>query len=1849
MHKRTKCCTQVLLPVVRILLIVLLATSCDLFRSNNTQHGGKPPQSSGASAPQPQGSTVDTTEKMAKAKDIVNIVTQLMAKDPFDQHQDQDQDQDRDSLVQKLREAGHAIALDDTKRILRIFNPPSELPWFASTNIRTICTTLVETDSAFVDTLCQASKDKDTTLRKAAVRALGDCYLSISDAAQRAEALKIMIQAVQDNDSFVYQAAIEALDPAFKTDRDHDSSVYRSALPAVILATKRQSRPWEYSSNIPQKAVNVLENILSSLCQKQSLDDDVVLAVVQALKDTEASVYQAIAKALKKFQSDNVAKILTKVYQDEDFQNFYSTAYAAVSHVLEVLYTIENNALKSLLDHPEATPTDQHGQVLEALRSFEFQHLVATIDASIQFLSMRTDRFIAEDTVLKGLQTTKENLVKFLHQVVQNEGQAWDDARLIAIEALKKLYTQSLESLPTDHQDNNNPNGVSTFLDSENAKNLQNIDHSIAVLQEVQANVTDEPAGQAAKQALQELQEIKEKFLMFLHNVSNNVDSAWNVVRPKAIQALANLGASDEKTLKTLQDIAEKDHEDPNVRQRAIQALMDLDARDKRTLGILHNIADKSDKNSPVLQKVCTAFQVLYNKSLKSLPEVKEGKFTWMQDYDQHEVLNFLDGEDFEHLATIGKSIQVLKLKMGPSPRFRLIDSSDRPLEQALAFLGNIKMQLQRFLRTMVHKDQTAWCNVRLIAIEAFSNPGISDVETLITLASIANNNQETSNVRQAAIKALKESYTQSLESLPKEHQDDNNANELSTFLDSENAKNLKNIDNSIAVLRKVQESPKDDAVGKEVAEALTSLQGIKTKFITFLDQMLAKDGVDCSLQYKVYQTLQELQPLDKIKPISWYNMCIKNPDAFINHAVINDLQQMEQTAKDAFVTFLAQQLTNNEESFDSQYKVYQTLQKLKATNAIPLAFLHTGISTARSDDQQSQLIISLQEFYTQDPFFKTLGLESDKEDHLEALVVENLGKITRLSSFIKILQKKTSPSSDWYVRKQASRVLPALKRLHEKSVLFLHKVITQHTNSEVCSEAIKILSKFYVIDDKAFVELLSSTRYHLPDEVKRIFESLYLNRFENINASLKVLQEVSNHQKGPSIGTSASETRTALKKSSDQCLRLLLQAIDSRIKIGIYPEVVEALIKFYTLDKDSLKKDSYPLEEVVELLSSKSFEHFETITGSIQALERAKNEKSYGQALSQSIANAVKRLKSNKKKVVTFLNRVVTQQDTGWKDVRQQASNALQKLGDIDILHKICKNNSLSLEVLLEAIKALEQFYAIDQQQLASEQREAVATVLQQLALKGLETIDSSLKVLQQITEDQTKGQEANSPDQSVQNATQESQKEGQSVSEAAQDGQRLQQAAKQACEKLTETKNNLVPWLNHVLNNQDGDSKNRLEAFLILAEFEPIGYEALAMVCKILQKDPSMQSKVSSIFENLNPRCVKSDIEVFKTLLERLKDSTFWAFKGVMVFLEQLYTKELKECKSMFKMYRKANKNCEIVTQILNHPSFEQLKTIGRCLRILQHSDWFRQKLATDSISTLEPIYQKIVAFLQEVIATASASNADNAETWDQCCRSAIQALRELGNIRLLHEAIQNKNNKVRQAAVQALGQFYAIDEALSKLLEEYKRTPNATIIASILDELAVQGLETIGGSLAVLENAISDVDIRVQADAQQALNGTKQKSLEFLRNVVSSNQDNSLREKAIKVLGKFGAAIDEKSATAVYTTAVATVVIPTIFNLTDQQKKEISLCTTAVEALGNLGTSRNSASFSLASATLQEVANGQDDSLKQAAEEALSEFEASHPKACSDIAQGSTLQYASAPQSVTSGQGQYQAQGL
>ena len=1806
-----------------------------------------------------------------------------------------------------------------------------------------------------LDALLEAAKSTHSTgLQAAAVTALRHCYSSIKDPNKKVEVLTIAINAVNVPDAWGYQAALSILQAAFQSSHVYPNSIYSSALQAVLLRTKGSLYPWSGNDNLLGE---VLAIVLKAFETSDGMNQNTVTVVADALSNSDSNINteatQVLAQALKALQPDNVSKIFNAVYKVLLLQTSNSTVDPVVVGVLDVFYKIEDRTLQCALNEQERISIDIT-QVLEALNNHELQHLLATIDASIQFLSMYCSRSLAKESLLSKLQTIKKDLLQFLRMVVQNNDQAWEDARVIAIEALsnpgmidaetlitlasiannnqesskvrqaaikalKKSYTQSLESLPNIDSENNDAH-VLMFLEGDDAKYLQTIGSSIAVLQEVQANVTDEPAGQAAKQALQELQKIKKKFLIFLDNVSNEPRSAWNAVLSKVIKALVAVGAKDKSTLKTLQDIAKRDQENITVCQEVIQALMDLDARDKRTLGILYNIADKSDKNSPVLQKVCTAFQVLYNKSLESLPEVKEGKFPWTQDYDQHEVLNFLDGEDFEHLATIGKSIQVLKLKMGPSHRFRLIDSSDTPLEPALAFLDNIKIQLQRFLRTMVHKDQTAWCNVRLKAIAAFSNPGISDVETLITLASIANNNQATSDVRQAEIKALKVFYTRSLESLPNIDSENNDAHVL-MFLEGDDAKNLQNIGSSIAVLRKVQESPKDDAVGKEVAEALTSLQGIKTKFITFLDQMLAKDGVDCSLQYKVYQTLQELQALDKIKPISWYNMCIKHPDAFINNAVINDLQQMEQTAKDTFVTFLGQQLTNNEESFDSQYKVYQTLQKLKATNAIPLAFLHTGISTARSDHQQFQLIISLQEFYTQDPFFKTLGLASDKEDHLEALVVEGLDKITLLSSFIKILQKKTSPSSDWYVRQQASRVLPALKKLHKKFVLLLHKVITQHTNSEVCSEAIKILPEFYVIDDKAFVELLSSTRYHPADEVKRIFERLYLNRFENINASLKVLQEVSNYQQGPNIGTSASETRTALKKSSDQCLRLLLQAIDSRIKIDIYPEVVEALIKFYTLDKDSLKKDSYSLEKVVNLLSSKSFEHFETITGSIQALERAKNEKSYGQALTLSIANAVKRLKSNKKKVVTFLNTVVTQQDTGWKDVRQQASNALQKLGDIASFYQVITNKTFNFEVRLEAITALEQFYAIDHDL----ESEAVATVLQQLALKRLETIDSSLTVLQQIIEDQTKGQEANSQGQSVQNATQKSQEEGQSVSEAAQDGQRLQQAANNAWQRLTDTKNNLVPWLNHVLNNQDGDSKNRLEAFLILAEFEPIGYEALAMVCKILQKDPSMQSKVSSIFENLNPRCVKSDIEVFKTLLERLKDSTFWVFQEVMGFLQQLYTKELEKCKSMFDDHSKDNNNCEIVTQILNHPSFEQLKTIGRCLRILQHSDWFRQKLATDSISTLEPIYKKIVAFLKEVIATANASNAANAETWDQYCLSAIKALRELGDIQLLYEAIQNTDNKVRQEAVQALGEFYAIDEALSKLLEEYKRTPNATIIPSILDELAVKGLETIGGSLAVLENAISNVDASVQAEAQQAfhnLNDTKQKSLEFLGNVVSSNQDNSLREKAIKVLGKFGAAIDEQSVTVVYKTAVDRVTIPTNCNLTDQQNKKISLCTTAVEALGNLGTaiglevlekfldianktniaedqlvknlcqaavqalkqlsayistntigfwsqipcnpradnalrevtikalgklgaSIGSEALSLALAALQKVANGQDDSLKEAAQDALDKLEALQPKACSDIAQDSTLQYASGSQ-LGQGQGQHQA---
>lgn len=200
MRKTTQCCTQILLPVVRILLIVLLATSCHLFRRNNTQHGGKPPQSSGASAPQPQDSKIDTTEKMAKAKDIVDIVTELMAPNSWTLAYN--------NLLPELQEAGRSISLYDTKRILQVFNKYADAYRGASENIRTICTTLVNTDSAFVDTLCQASKDKDTTLRQAAVRALGDCYPSISDAAKRGKALNIVIQAAQGTDNTVRQAAV---------------------------------------------------------------------------------------------------------------------------------------------------------------------------------------------------------------------------------------------------------------------------------------------------------------------------------------------------------------------------------------------------------------------------------------------------------------------------------------------------------------------------------------------------------------------------------------------------------------------------------------------------------------------------------------------------------------------------------------------------------------------------------------------------------------------------------------------------------------------------------------------------------------------------------------------------------------------------------------------------------------------------------------------------------------------------------------------------------------------------------------------------------------------------------------------------------------------------------------------------------------------------------------------------------------------------------------------------------------------------------------------------------------------------------------------------------------------------------------------------------------------------------------------------------------------------------------------------------------------------------------------------------------------------------------------------------
>ena len=1269
MRKTTQCCTQILLPVVRILLIVLLATSCHLFRRNNTQHGGKPPQSSGASAPQPQDSKIDTTEKMAKAKDIVDIVTELMAPNSWTLAYN--------NLLPELQEAGRSISLYDTKRILQVFNKYADAYRGASENIRTICTTLVNTDSAFVDTLCQASKDKDTTLRQAAVRALGDCYPSISDAAKRGKALNIVIQAAQGTDNTVRQAAVETLGKIQGLDQEASTKVVDTLLSVVQ----------DEDTTVGQAAVRALGECYPSISDAAKRAK-VLNIVIQAAKDTTRTDRQTAAvKALGNIQDlddaahDKVVDALQQAIKDKD----WNVRWEAVNTLEQLRAAIK--------------PASSSEILLQALQDIHFD---IRRKAGIALGNLASTDLAFFSTLLTKINTTHVSTrrgsfliteVYFLvnnnfgHQVgqkldLQGISQALeklDPTKPASLAVLLQAKAHTAQQFQKIAQDKINKNS--------NTSSPQHADFVKTLCTIFVDNTKEVDIRRAALQQLRQIFITEEtpdstnldRFLEALFKASKDAEKVVEI-RLAAIRTLGNLNKGErlsiEKQQESLACLCDA-VSTPNVRKAVVQALGEqLEAIDQK---VLDGSKDLSKKVLSVL------FQASKDVNQHGLSDAAEQTLRKLHIINEQAL-------DFLFKTSEGPDPKVCQAAVQVLGNLQNIERYSIANQQKI--LGCLCAAAQQGKPSNVRKEAVYALQKQLHAI-AIGNQAVAVLsqnqnqdQNLLAKAlealSQATSNGTDPQVYEAAVKTFHKLQKTSEEApsiLPQDfgqqacnvaltaiaHADERVC-AAAVYLLVALIKNLSEYSNEeqqkiLTALYASAEAHNKDYVGGAAAQGLVVFYNHKQARLTdFLDPTKSWESSEV-VAFLQDQSLTNSEVIDRALRILTYYGRNDEECRTAGHQLKN--------AKTQLLTHL-RTMIGSEQDDEIYQAAVKALGNLCGRDSTYLADLCAAIKDKKSNDVRQAAFGALQTFYTRERQYFSEVLKkyvagNGAPDTIIKVLNELNIRVEHIYTSLRVLRAATKANEDQDV--QASNAYHQLENIKTELLAFVFKMIAQGQGEQVCRAAVEALNAFYTEESQDFSEVLNTSAGNCGSDT--------------VITALGALQTVINQESLQTLCTAATQNTGYLARSA----------------------VVHLLWKFYTktrqLSSEARSKHDQNGDSGAKVVNA--LQEFETVTkaNSLQALWNAITEETAPECC-KAAAEALNLVLDKVLEVCSEHNQDSDNGDTVVNTL--EAFEAVTNANFLEALHNAATGNT-GPEVGEAAVWALDRLYT-KTRQLCSEVR---------------------------------------------------------------------------------------------------------------------------------------------------------------------------------------------------------------------------------------------------------------------------------------------------------------------------------------------------------------------------------------------------------------------------------------------------------------------------------------------------------------------------------------------------------------
>lgn len=1266
MHKRTKCCTQILLPVVRILLIVLLAPSWHLFRRHNADDGGTPSQNSAGSAPQDQDSKIDTTEKMAKAKDIVDIVTKLMAANSWTLA--------HNNLLPELQEAGRSISLYDTKRILHVFNKYADEYRGASENIRTICTTLANTDSAFVDTLCQASKDKDTTLRPAAVRALGECYPSISDAAKRGKPLNIVIQAAKGTDNTVRQAAVETLGKIQGLDQEASTKVVDTLLSVVQ----------DEGTTVAKAAVRALGGCYSSISNAVK-KAEVFNVVIEAAKDTTRTDRQAAAvKALGNIQDlddaahDKVVDALEQAIKHKD----WNVRWEAVNTLAQLGMAIEPaRSSEILLTALQDAHWDTRGRAENALNSLASTNLAflstfltaihnrfqtvknrSCLITEIYFVVSHGNNVLAKQLNLQGISQALEKL---------------DPTKPASLAVLLQAKAHTAQQFQKIAQDKINKNS--------NTSSPQHADFVKALCTIFVDNTKEVDIRRAALQQLQQIFTTAEtpdstnldQFLEALFQASKDTEKVVRI-RLAAISTLGNFNKRERLSTKKQQKILTclcDAVSTPNVRKAVVQALGEqLEAIDQKVLD------GSKDLSKKVLSVLFQASKDVNQRGLSDAAAQTLRKLNIINEKALDFLCNNSEGPDPKVCQA---AVQVLG-NLQNIERYSIANQQK--------ILGCLCAAAQQRKPSNVRKEAVYALQKQLHAI-AIGNQAVAVLcqnqnqdQNLLAKAlealSQATSNGTDPQVYEAAVKTfhkLQETSEQEPSILPQDFGQQScnvaltaiegaskSVREAAVSLLVALIKNLPNYSNEeqqkiLTALCASAEAHNKDYVGGAAAKGLAAFYNHKRARLTdFLNQTKSWES-SAVVAFLQDQSLTNSEGIDRALRILTYYGRNDEECRTAGHQLKN--------AKTQLLTHL-RTMIGSEQDDEIYQAAVKALGNLCGRDSTYLADLCAAIKDKKSNDVRQAAFGALQTFYTRERQYFSEVLKkyvagNGAPDTIIKVLNELNIRVEHIYTSLRVLRAATKANKDQDV--QASNAYRQLESTKTELLKLLLQIIAQGQGEQVCRAAVDALNAFYTEESKDFSEVLNTSAGNCgPDTV---------------TTALGALQTVINQESLQILCTAATQNTGYLARSA----------------------VVHLLWKFYTktrqLSSEARSKHDQNGDNGAKVVSD--LEKFEAFTkeNSFQALWNAITEETAPQCC-KAAAEALNVVLYNVLEVCSKPNQDSDNGDTVVNTLK--AFTDVTNITFLEALHNAATGNT-GPEVGEAAVWALDRLYT-KTRQLCSE-----------------------------------------------------------------------------------------------------------------------------------------------------------------------------------------------------------------------------------------------------------------------------------------------------------------------------------------------------------------------------------------------------------------------------------------------------------------------------------------------------------------------------------------------------------------